>query len=340
MSAELDEAIIGALAAARPSHLSGEALAEVLGISRVSIKGRIDRLREQGFRIDAVRNRGYLLTGEPEHIHAAMLGWCLRQQGVSAQVEVFDQIDSTNSEAERRLAAGAETPLILVARRQASGRGRLGRIWYSEDDSNLYCTLCFRPNQPPGRMQKFTLWMGLTLCAFLDTEFGLPLQSKWPNDLLHEGRKVAGMLTEARMDADTLRELSFGLGLNINSRPQTWPPEVAAVATSLQAINADRPLPINPLAAKLIAALLQAYEVFINQNVDKQLDKLWHRYSAIHGKRVTIIQSGEVGHSGEVIGLGESGSLLLRHDDGSTRTYAAGDVSLKGVYKPDTSTYL
>lgn len=332
MSAELDEAIIGALAAARPNHLSGEVLAETLGISRVSIKGRIDRLREEGFQIDAVRNRGYLLVREPEHIQAAMLGWYLRQERVSAAVDVFDRIDSTNSEAERRLAIGAETPLVLVARQQDSGRGRLGRVWYSEDLGNLYCTLCFRPNLPPGRMQKFTLWMGLSLCDFLHTQFGLPVQSKWPNDLLHQGRKVAGMLTEARMDADTMRELSFGLGLNINSRPQQWPEEVAAVATSLRQINNDTALPINPLSAKLIAALLHAYEVFVTKDIDKKLDTLWQRYSAIQGKQVTI-QGAGAAQSGIVEGLSESGSLLLRHADGSVHAYPAGDVSLKGVYK-------
>lgn len=334
MSTELDEAIIGSLAAARPHHLSGEALAEALGISRVSIKGRIDRLRKEGFRIDAVRNRGYLLTGEPEHIHAAILGWYLRQERVSASVDVFDEIDSTNSEAERRLAAGAETPLVLVARRQSSGRGRLGRVWYSEDLGNLYCTLCFRPNLPPGRMQKFTLWMGLRLCAFLHQAFDLPVQNKWPNDLLHEGRKVAGMLTEARMDTDTLRELSFGLGLNINSRPQQWPQQVAAVATSLRQVNHDTALPINRLCARLIAALLQAYETFVSEDIDKPLDALWHRYSAIHGKRVTL-EGGGITQSGVVTGLNETGSLLLRHDDGSVKAYAAGDVSLSGVYKRD-----
>lgn len=332
MSTELDEAIIGALAAARPHHLSGEALAETLGISRVSVKGRVDRLRTEGFQIDAVRNRGYLLTGEPEYIHAAILGWYLRQERVSATVEVFDAIDSTNSEAERQLAAGAETPLVLVARQQTSGRGRLGRVWYSEDNANLYCTLCFRPNQPPGKMQKFTVWMGLSLCEFLNTKFDLPVQSKWPNDLLFKGRKVAGMLTEARMDADYMRELSFGLGLNINSRPQQWPSQVAAVATSLRQINGDVPLPINRLGAQLIAALLNAYEEFVSRDIDGELDALWHRYSAIAGERVTV-DGGAEQHSGVVTGLNESGALLLRHDDGQVKAYAAGDVSLKSVYQ-------
>lgn len=332
MSAELDEAIIGALAEARPQHLSGEALAESLGISRVSIKGRIDRLRQSGYHITAVRNRGYCLSGEPETIHPALLGWYVRQERVSAQVQVFEQIDSTNSEAERQLAAGAETPLIIVAHRQSEGRGRLGRSWYSEDTGNLYATFCFRPNLPPGRMQKFTLWMGLSLCAFLNEVYGLPVQSKWPNDLLHNGRKVAGMLTEARMDADYMRELSFGLGLNINSNPAQWPPEVAATATSLREVNNGTPLPINQLGGRLIAALLHAYETFVHNDIDKQLERLWRAHSAIDGKRVTVQGSG-LAESGEVIGLEANGALLLRLDSGQLKAYQAGDVSLQSVYQ-------
>lgn len=333
MSAELDEAIIGALAAARPNHLSGEALAESFGISRVSIKGRIDRLREEGFQIEAGRNRGYQLTREPEAIHPALLGWYLRQQHVSTQVLVFDEIDSTNSEAERQLATGAETPLVLIARRQSLGRGRLGRVWYSEDLGNLYATFCFRPNLPPGRMQKFTLWMGLSLCAFLNEHYHLPVMCKWPNDLLHNGRKIAGMLTEARMDADTMRELSFGLGLNINSRPQEWPEQMAAIASSLRQVNGDTALPINELAAHLIAALLQAYETFTAGDTDKELGNLWQRYSAIAGKRVTVQGSGAP-ESGLVLGLDASGGLLLQLDDGTRKAFQAGDVSLQGIYNP------
>lgn len=333
MSAELDEAIIGALATARPNHTSGETLAEALGISRVSIKGRIDRLREEGFAIEAVRNRGYLLVREPEYVHPALLGWYVRQENVSAQVVVFEQIDSTNSEAERRLAAGAETPLVIVARRQSKGRGRLGRVWYSEDETNLYLTLCFRPNLPPGRMQKFTLWMGLAACHFLNSAYGLPVQSKWPNDLLHNGRKLAGMLTEARMDADYMRELSFGLGLNVNSRPQDWPEEVAAIATSLREVNNGVPLPINAFAAKLIAALLHAYDTFTgNGATDRELDTLWQQYSAIQGKRVTVQSATGAAQSGTVTGLDATGALVLRLDDGSSKSFQAGDVSLQGIY--------
>src|SRR5690606_18217155 len=134
--------------------------------------------------------------------------------------------DSTNDEAARQLAAGRTAPFVILARKQTRGRGRLGRAWHSEANGNLYASFAFRPRVPPGRMAVFTLWMGVSICELIANFTHLQPGIKWPNDILFDGRKAGGMLTEARIDSDQIRDLIFGLGLNVNAPAADWPADL------------------------------------------------------------------------------------------------------------------
>lgn len=337
MNTELNEADLSLLAAlreARPDCISGEALADRLGVSRVSIKSRLDRLRAQGFVFEAVRSQGYTLTEEPNSFHPLLLEQELRERNTAVNWLLLEECASTNDETMRRLTEGAEEPLIVVARRQTSGRGRLGRKWHS-DDGNLMFSFGVRPNRPPAFMQRFTVWVGLRLAARLSELSGAPVQAKWPNDLLINGRKLAGILTESRMDADRIRELILGLGLNVNSDVDAWPEEVRAIATSLSRAT-GRKQSMSAVAATIFAELVAAYKAYCQEDIDEELAKLWEAHSAIKDQRVTIsTYEGEV--SGRVTGIDASSALVLQLDNGESKTFAAGDVSLQGSYQPKQS---
>jgi BirA family biotin operon repressor/biotin-[acetyl-CoA-carboxylase] ligase len=298
---------------------------------------RLQKLQHDGLAFKAVRGRGYRLAREPEALHPAVLEAYgrLRAHGKGAarfQVIYLPEIDSTNEEAERRLAASAKTPLVIFAGRQTAGRGRLGRAWHSRETGGLYLSFGFQPRLPPARMPKFTLWMGLRLCRMLNETHGLPVRVKWPNDLVHEGRKLAGMLTEARIDADVMRDLIFGLGLNVNGDPTRWGKagsEAARVAATLQQINGGRPLPINLIAADVAAAGVQAYEDFIGGLPEREFATLWKNYDALAGREVTV-RSAEGEWRGRASGLEESGALRLVLADGTVRSVSSGDVTLGG----------
>ena len=118
------------------------------------------------------------------------------------------------------LAAGRPAPFAVLARRQTRGKGRLGRAWHSESPVSLYASLAFRPQVEPGRMQTFTLWMGVNLCELLANFTGVEPGIKWPNDIVFDGRKAGGLLTEARIDADRISDLILGVGLNVNPPPR------------------------------------------------------------------------------------------------------------------------
>src|SRR3954462_12388040 len=133
----------------------------------------------------------------------------------ASSVRCLDTGDSTNSEAEPLLDTGASVTLVILAGEQTAGRGRRGRVWHSPPTGNLYSTFVFRPKLEPARLHDFTLWMGLNVCELVSNFTKLEPGLKWPNDLLMNGRKAGGMLTEARVDADEVRDLVFGLGINL-----------------------------------------------------------------------------------------------------------------------------
>ena len=171
----------------------------MLGVSRPSIWGKLEKLREQGFQFETVRKRGYRLTGEPLRLHPALLRLAQEQLRSPIETLYFPQIDSTNNEAERQASFGRAGPFAIVSSCQTKGRGRLGREWYSASADNLYLSVLFEPNSPAQQLQHFTLWAGIHICRALQGLVpGADLKIKWPNDLHCGGRKLAGMLTERR----------------------------------------------------------------------------------------------------------------------------------------------
>lgn len=321
--------ILKALREAGQAFVSGSRLAEQLGVSRPAVHGKLDKLREEGFEVEAVRNRGYRIVKEPELLHPALLRCALDRLGSRIRLRCFPVVDSTNSEAERRIASGEQSPFAVVSSCQTNGRGRLGRVWHSQSTENLYLSVLFEPNIPPQQLQHFTLWAGICISRQLQCFVReAPLKIKWPNDLHCMGRKFAGMLTEAKLDADSIRSIVFGLGLNINGNPNDFPEDLRPLATSLHAIH-GKPLPLNDVAAAVIGAVEEAYAICI-QRVDtpQKLTEAWAPLDALAGQQVTAILKGaEI--TGIADGIDESGALLLQMPDGREEAIRAGDVTLK-----------
>ena len=326
--ADLDSSILLAFLEADGEPVSGDRLAKELGVSRVAIWSRLERLRASGYVFAASTRKGYALRSVPRHLDPALLDAHLRLLKVSPKVEFLAEVDSTNSEAERRLDVGQETPFSVFARTQKAGRGRLGRKWHSAPSGNLYLSLAFRPFIPPDRLKPFTLWMGLALCAHVEKSLGLKLGLKWPNDLQSpDGRKVAGMLTEARLDADSVRELVFGVGLNLTGAPKDFPAELRATAGSLEAAL-GAPLDLNREAAGVIAALFRAWEQFEEGTWSRSFRKLWSHHDVLAGKSVRVGLRGDP-VAGVVDGIDDEGSLILRTGGGRRAIVSSGEVTLR-----------
>lgn len=328
---DTDSRLLSPLLAARGDFVPGNVLAEALGVTRVAVWGRLEKLREQGLGIEARRHHGYRLVAEPEELHEALLRAYASSMGMGADLYVYPTVDSTNTEAERLLAAGAEVPFVVVANEQTAGRGRMGRRWHSPERGNLYASFAFRPDLPPRDMPVITLWFGLAIASCLRDDFSLPIRIKWPNDLLLDGRKVAGLLTEARIDADRTRDLVFGLGLNIIADTASWPDAVQRRATTLAAAAAQ-PLSVNRTAIAVIKATFGAYARFLAGD-RKILLRDWKNFDALEGQRVEIDRAGEM-ITGIAAGIDSEGRLRLRLDDGKELSLHSGEVSLGSGPRP------
>ncbi len=313
--------------AAESGWVSGADLASKMGVSRVAVWHHMEKLRAKGFEFEAKRARGYRLASRPDALHEALVGLQLKTRPRGFAITVFDEIDSTNDEAARQLAAGAATPFAIFAKRQTRGRGRFGRAWHSVSTGNLYVSFAFRPRVPPERMQTFTLWMGVNVCELIANFARITPGLKWPNDIVFDGRKAGGMLTEARVDADQIRDLVFGLGLNVNSPSADWPGELARRAVCLCELTGSA-LDLNRLAAALVGRVILAYEAFVEGEHGKSFADLWNRFDVLRERRATVIEGGQR-HSGTVLGIDDEGALLLRDDHGRTQRFRAGEVTLE-----------
>lgn len=323
----VESRILKALLESGGSHLAGSRLAESLGVSRVTIWTHMENLRSDGFSIEAIRNKGYRLLQVPEGLSEPYLHCLLPELAVGNRLHFHRQTGSTNRDAERLLAEGKDAPFVVMARRQTAGRGRLGRRWQSDDESNLYASFAFRPLATPERMRDFTLWIGASVCRCLEEESGLKPGLKWPNDVWYGDRKMGGILTEAKVNADQILELVLGIGLNINSTPAIWPTPLCHEAVSLREAL-GRSVDINRLTATLVKSILRSYEAFLAGNHREEFRTLWERYDLLNGREVTAYQ-GTQKVTGKAAGIDEYGRLKVIASSGETAHLSAGDVTLR-----------
>jgi BirA family biotin operon repressor/biotin-[acetyl-CoA-carboxylase] ligase len=324
--------ILRELLASDSGYVSGNALAKQLGLSRVAIWMQLQKLTKQGFAFEAQRSRGYKMVATPTHLHHALIQAHLTGRGRVPNLITLDKVDSTNTEAERHLAAGNQTPLVILAREQTQGRGRRGRPWHSPAAGNLYGTFVFRPKLEPARLQDFTLWMGLNICELVANFCKLEPGLKWPNDLLIDGRKAGGMLTEARIDSDEVHDLVFGLGLNLNARSADLPRELQSIAVSLAEASGG-PVEVNRFAAALITRVMSAYGRFVENDYRAKFAELWARFDVLRGQSVNVTQGSRT-ITGTAAGIDDEGSLIVQTSPGMTERFRAGEVTLSRESQP------
>ncbi len=323
-SMDLDIKVLQIFLRAKGQFISGASIGEQLGLSRVSIHNHLESLKKVGFEFSAIRNKGYRLDREPDAFHPALFGALIED----SPCPFFDNYitlkdtPSTNNIADAELSMGRQDPFFVVADSQSSGRGRRGRIWHSPKGSNLYLSIALRPSMSPARLQTITLWLGLRLCQYLRDNHALPVMIKWPNDLILHDRKIAGMLTEARVDSEQTRDLVFGLGLNANSRPEDFPEELRAIASSI-AMNTGKTLNLSRLALGVVQHLSTALQDYLENNFSEELARVWPEYDYLRGH---FIETDTV--SGKAVGINPTGSLKVEREDGSTALLHSGEVSI------------
>ena len=318
------QSVLRALGEARGASVSGEVLAQSLGVSRAAVWKAIKSLQGEGYRISAGTNRGYRLEEYPDLLTAEGISAMLPLELAQLDLRVFDEIDSTNLEA-KRLAMTGLSRCAVIADRQTAGRGRLGRSFYSPPGCGIYTSLLLRPR--PDQLADVTLLTtaaGVAVCRALEKAAGVQAEIKWVNDLYLNGKKICGILTEGVTDFESGMIESIVIGYGVNFRDDAHlPEELRPIVGSV--FGAEPPtVTRSALAAAMLAELLPLAEDLSSRSFLPE----YRRRSMLLGRVIVFSRAG--GRFAAVAeGIDDNGGLVVRLPDGSRETLRSGEVSVR-----------
>ena len=315
-------------------YVSGQQLCDRLGVSRTAVWKVINQLKEEGYRIESVPSRGYRLVESPADMYSeSEIVSRLHTKWAGKRLVFFESTGSTNPAAKRLAEEGAPHGTTVVADRQTAGKGRRGRSWESPAGRAIYFTIVVRPAFIPDKASMVTLVMALSVAEAIQKVTGLSTGIKWPNDIVVNGKKVVGILTEMSMTPE-MNEIQFlvaGVGVNVNQESgEEFPEELRKTATSLK-IESGRQLDRAELLAEILAQFEENYGTFERM---VNLSGLRERYESRLAGRNAVVRvldpAGE--YTGISRGITETGELIVEKETGETVLVYAGEVSVRGLY--------
>ena len=315
MAPSTKQALLQALSAAEGSYISGQQLAQRLGVSRAAVHKAAAALSAQGYTLEAVSRRGYrLVGGDP---------FCVEAAGdYPAPIHLYDRLESSNQTAKQLALSGAPHGTLVLTGQQSAGRGRMGRKFESPAGQGIYLSLLLRADIPAADAQTVTVSAAVAVCRAVKALCGLELSIKWVNDLYYRGKKVCGILTEAGADLESgrLEWLVVGIGLNLTTPPEAFPAELRRLAGSL---FPGGPAPVSrvALAAAIARELLTLCPAF---------DCL-EEYRArcfVPGHWVTVCTGRET-YAALALSIDDAGRLVVRRENGREEALQHGEVSIR-----------
>lgn len=301
-------------------YISGEKISGELGISRTAVWKHINKLKSDGYEIESVTNKGYRLVSEPDIINADSIQAGLNTEFIGRSIFFYDETDTTNERAKAN--SNAPDGSVFIAEIQTAGKGTRGRGWVSSRGDGIYHSILLKPDILPFEAAQITLVAGLAVCRAV----GHGAQIKWPNDIVINGKKLCGILTEMSSEKNMINSIVCGIGVNVNTK--SFPKEIAHRATSLY-IESGQQLERNALIAKILNEFEFCYKKFLEEGLEPMLDAYKQSCVTI-GREVNVIFKNET-ITGIAADIAEDGSLLVENDSGIVRV-SSGEVSVRGIY--------
>ncbi|MBA4543171.1 biotin--[acetyl-CoA-carboxylase] ligase [Thermoactinomyces daqus] len=300
--------------------ISGEEISRRVGCSRAAIWKHIEELRHEGYEIEARPRSGYRLIYRPDRIAPEEILPYLHTDRFGREMRYEPTTPSTQVIAHQWAREGAPEGALVIAEEQKQGRGRLGRTWHSPPQTGIWMSLILRPPIPLTDASHLTLLASVGVREGMYRVTGLPIRIKWPNDLLIDGKKVCGILTELRGEQDRVHYVILGIGINVNADVNQWPDDIKDVATSLakeKGTKIHRP----PLVAAILEELEQIYDRYLREGFSFIREK-WEETAGMLSQTITArTTQGSV--TGVAMRLNEQGALLIRTATGITPVYSA-----------------
>lgn len=318
------EKVINILIDNSDKYISGEYMSDILGLSRASVWKHIKALKTEGFDIESKAGHGYRLhRKEKRGLSSYEIKHQLKTSYMGQEVYYFESIDSTNIYA-NTIANQAPEGAVVVSKKQTQGKGRSGKIWVSDYDQGIYFSTILKPSIPISRASFLTQVAGAALATSLE-KLGVSCQIKWPNDLVLNGRKIAGILTEMRAEIESISYIVVGIGVNIG--PKTFEESITTVATSLA--NEGYQIRDLDLLRTFFIYFEDLYEDFKKRDYTRILGILKDK-SAVLGKEIYLIRDGQ---KDKVFAenIDEYGNLIVRNELGFLEEVFTGEISIRGL---------
>lgn len=310
------------------SHVSGQNISKYLGVSRTAIWKAVSTLKKDGYNIESVNNKGYLLLNKNETLSRVEIEQCINAYNYSSPPKIIylNEVDSTNNYA-KKVSDSLNADFLVVSDMQTLGKGRLGRSWDSPSGSSIFMSLCIKPDIAIEKASIITLVMAVSLCEAIEEIYSIEPLIKWPNDIVFNSKKISGILTEMSSDMDGIKYIISGVGINVNNKD--FPDNIKETASSLfleTGILMDR--------ARLIASTVyhfyNNFNIFLKTEDMTDLKEKYEKHLSNIGKEVKILDPKNK-YTAIALGIDESGALLV-NTDGKIKRIISGEVSVRGLY--------
>lgn len=317
---------LNALTEHKGEFLSGAELSAKLDVSRTAVWKAINSLREEGYIIEAVTNKGYMLIEDNDPIRPELLMSQLPARYKDIELHIHDTLDSTNTYAKQLALSGSSHGTVVVARRQTGGKGRLGRSFYSPRNG-IYLSIIIQPDFDITKAGLVTTAAAVAVCDAVEAVCGLQAKIKWVNDIYVSGKKVCGILTEGINDFETGQIESLIIGIGINTSVEDFPEELLPIAGAIEG-NYSR----TALTAEIISRTLDLMkDIEARSFLDSYREK-----SLVIGKNVTVFKGiyktdpNEIpSRPARVLDIDDDGGLVVIYPDGTRETLTSGEISIR-----------
>lgn len=325
VQSQIRKDLLDAFTNAGESYLSGQHLAELIGCSRTAVWKHVEELRKEGFELEAVRKKGYRILKTPEKITADEIRLGLKTKFIGKNIHYEECVESTQKIAHRFAYEDVAEGTVIIAEEQRSGRGRMDRKWHSPKYTGIWMSLILRPNIPLPKAPQLTLLAAVAIVQAIEELTDLTPEIKWPNDILINGKKVTGILTELQAEADRINSIIIGIGMNVNQVAEDFPDELENIATSLR-IEQGKKISRAEMIRGIFNNLEKLYLLYLADGF-LPIKLLWESYAVSIGREITartLMQT----IVGKALGITDEGVLKIEDKHGVTHHVYSADIEV------------
>lgn len=319
--------LLNFLKANKGRFISGEEIANELGVSRTSIWKIIKHMKEEGYKIESAPRKGYKLLIDEDIINTQELNLELSGTMYQDKVHYFEELDSTSTYAKKIATDDSESGTLVISEVQVDGRGRLGRNWQSPKGSGIWMSIILKPDLEPTKASKITQISAAALVLSINKMYNLDAKIKWPNDIVIDGKKVCGVLTEMNAELNHINYIVVGIGVNVNTKE--FSSELSEKATSLFMITSKESDRI-PLIGEILRTFERLYNSYLAAYDFAEILNINKKHSATLNKEVIVSRRNDL-VKGFAYDLNDEGELLIRKENGEIETIYYGEVSVRGI---------